>query len=219
MRGRFATLSACHRGPKDQALNILANVVGGGGGAKGILAKLEKWSPKSLLYQCNPDLRQGSPLLHQCNRFLAHMRQNTHPLLIRIGNFEVSGLCRRHFVSQAEVGVQEQPESLEESAVTTLGLYQSLAPQHRRAVQGQRFLSDFPEQITRGLQQRAQQENNPFTNQRASIGRVHGARSRDPRSAKETLIEIVRFCESLKKVLKCGIAQTVQNVSLLGDKS
>ena len=46
-------------------------------GCKRCFDHLDKWSPKSLLRQCNPLLHQCNPLLHQCNRLLVHIHQNT----------------------------------------------------------------------------------------------------------------------------------------------
>ena len=46
-------------------------------GCKGCFDQLERWSPKSLLHQCNLVLHQCNPLLHQCSMILVHIHQNT----------------------------------------------------------------------------------------------------------------------------------------------
>ena len=77
-------------------------------GCKRCFDQLERWSPESLLHQCNPVLHQCNPVLHQCNpclhqcnRLLVHMLQNTlHPLLPTLGTCELSDTCSRHSGSQ-----------------------------------------------------------------------------------------------------------------------
>ena len=63
-------------------------------GCKRCFDQLERWSPESVLHQCDP-------LLHQCNRLLVHMHQNTFaPSPNTLGTFEVSDTCSRHSGSQ-----------------------------------------------------------------------------------------------------------------------